>query len=155
MPISCFELMVEVKLSDDGRRSFPRHVFQINTAPIKKSTRAPARATSSWTPCLTRKLLRPSAMKAMITNSEKECPAATIGPTSHPRRGAWLTIAVDTGPGEITAAMEIVNENTNTASKELVSSIKNTSPWRLIRHTIPCIRHLETLLGLFLIWCGW
>ena len=46
----------------------------------------------------------PKASSMTMTNSRATWPTVTSGPTTKPRRTLSVTIAVDTGPGVMTAA---------------------------------------------------
>jgi hypothetical protein len=58
-----------------------------------------------------------------MINSRMECPEATKMPVYQPRRGAWLTIAAETGPGETTAPIPTLNENSKTANRDEAGSM--------------------------------
>jgi hypothetical protein len=58
-----------------------------------------------------------------MISSIKECPVATSGPTVQPRLGAWLTMAVETGPGVATATSAAKKEKAKMAKKEVFGNI--------------------------------
>jgi hypothetical protein len=63
-------------------------------------------------------VVRPIPINTTIANSITEWPVAINGPTTQPRRGAWLTIAVVTGPGDTTAPNPVKKEKMKTAVSE-------------------------------------
>jgi hypothetical protein len=67
------------------------------------------------------KEVNPIPMRATIASSMKECPVAIKGPTIQPRRGDWLTIAADTGPGDTTAPIPRRKDVTKRACREDVA----------------------------------
>lgn len=89
------------------------------------SSKPPTKAMKIWIAGSVIPAVNPKAIKTTITSSNMECPVATSGPTIQPCRADWLTMAVETGPGETTAGIANEKENMNIPARDNGSIISD------------------------------